>query len=79
MPGKITYALLHREADIYRSQGLPRESLRVYENLLESAPDLPAKTQAAIAETFLQVTIIAGGSLRAASASFPTGTREATR
>ncbi len=57
MPGKITYALLRKEADIYRSQGLPRESLRVYENLLESAPGLPAKTQAAIRDQIQKIKI----------------------
>ena len=57
MHGKITHALLRKEADIYRSQGLPQESLRVYQELLESDPRLPMETQAAVRDQIQRLKI----------------------
>lgn len=57
MASKITHAQARREADTYRSQGLPQEALRVYQDLLESAPPLPVNTQAAIRDQIQRIKI----------------------
>ena len=53
--GKITHALKRKEADTYRSQGLPQEALRIYQELLAAAAHMPVKTQAAIREQIQQI------------------------
>ncbi|MCU0559097.1 MAG: tetratricopeptide repeat protein [Desulfobacterales bacterium] len=57
MPSKITHALARREADTYRSQGLPQEALQIYQDLLASAPPLPVDTQAAIRDQIQRIKI----------------------
>jgi tetratricopeptide (TPR) repeat protein len=48
MTGKMTIALLKREAELYRTQGLHREAINVYEKILETGSTLdPEVRQAA--------------------------------
>jgi hypothetical protein len=48
MTGKMTIALLKREAELYHSQGLHREAISVYEKILETGSALdPEVRQAA--------------------------------
>jgi hypothetical protein len=41
MPGRVVHALIRREIDMYRAQGLPEEALNLLETTLRSNPDLP--------------------------------------
>lgn len=43
MTGKMTIALLKREAELYRTQGLHREAISVYEKILEAGSALDAE------------------------------------
>jgi hypothetical protein len=57
MTGKITYALTRKEADTYRSQGLPQAALAIYKNLLASSANLSLESQAAIREQIQKIKI----------------------
>ena len=48
MVGKIATIFARREAEIYRAQGLHKEALRLYEQLLSSSPNLDAGFKSAI-------------------------------
>jgi hypothetical protein len=48
MVGKLATILAKKEAEIYRSQGLHKEALTLYEHLLSSSPNLDAGFKAAI-------------------------------
>jgi hypothetical protein len=48
MVGKLATILAKKEAEIYRSQGLHKEALTLYEQLLSSSPNLDAGFKAAI-------------------------------
>ena len=48
MVGKIATILARREAEIYRAQGLHKEALTLYEQLLSSSPNLDAGFKSAI-------------------------------
>lgn len=48
---------MRREADTYRSHGLPREAMRIYQDLLASAPRLPVTAQAAIRDQVQRIKI----------------------
>ena len=48
MAGKLTTALTKKEAEAYRSQGLHKEALTLYQNLLSSSPNLEAGFKDAI-------------------------------
>jgi tetratricopeptide (TPR) repeat protein len=48
MTGKFGLALIHREANIYRSHGLSEEARDLYQKLLSSSPHLPRKIKVEI-------------------------------
>jgi hypothetical protein len=55
MAGKIRAALIRKEADIYRSQGLNREARDLYNHLLSSSSNIDAGTEAAIRTQIEQI------------------------
>jgi hypothetical protein len=46
MPGRVVNALIHREAEAYRAQGLPEEALNLLETTLLSDPELSGDARA---------------------------------
>ncbi len=46
MPGRVVSALIRREVETYRAQGLPEEALNLLETTLQSNPDLPGNAKA---------------------------------
>jgi tetratricopeptide (TPR) repeat protein len=48
MTGKMTIALLKREAELYRSQGLHREAIGVYQKILEIGSPLDPEVRQAV-------------------------------
>jgi hypothetical protein len=46
MQGRVVHALIRREVDVYRAQGLHEEALALLENTLRSSPDLPGPVRA---------------------------------
>lgn len=55
MAGKIRAALIRKEADTYRSQGLHREARDLYSQLLNSSSNIDPGTQAAIRTQIEQI------------------------
>jgi hypothetical protein len=55
MAGKIRAALIRKEADTYRSQGLHREARDLYAQLLSSSTNIDPGTQAAIRTQIEQI------------------------
>jgi hypothetical protein len=60
MTGKIANALIRKEADTYRSQGLSQEALNLYKNLLASSPHIPSDIKAAIERQLQQIELEIG-------------------
>ena len=60
MTGKIANALIRKEADTYRSQGLSQEALDLYKNLLASSPHIPPDIKAAIERQLQQIELEIG-------------------
>ena len=60
MTGKITNALIRKEADTYRSHGLPKEARNLYKNLLASSPHTPPDIKAAIERQLQQIELEIG-------------------
>jgi len=60
MTGKIANALIRREADTYRSHGLPKEARNLYKNLLASSPHTPPDIKAAIERQLQQIELEIG-------------------
>jgi hypothetical protein len=46
MQGRVVHALIRREVDVYRAQGLPEEALELLDNTLRSNPALPEAVKA---------------------------------
>jgi len=46
MQGRVVHALIRREVDVYRAQGLPEEALNLLDNTLRSNPALPEAVKA---------------------------------
>ena len=55
MPGRVVNALIRREVETYRAQGLPEEALNLLETTLRSNPDLPGDVQAGLQEQVKQI------------------------
>jgi tetratricopeptide (TPR) repeat protein len=55
MLGKITGALIRKEADAYRAQGLQEEALALFKKSLCSTPQLPPDVQVAIEQQIQQL------------------------
>jgi len=53
--GKITAALIRKEADAYRVQGLQEEALTLFKKSLNSAPQLPLDVKKAIEQQIQQL------------------------
>jgi len=60
MTGKITLALIRREANTYRSHGLSEEAGDLYKNLLSSSPHLPPEIKADIEYQLKQIDLEIG-------------------
>jgi hypothetical protein len=60
MTGKITTALIRREADTYRSQGLSKEARDLYKNLLASSPHIVPDIKAAVESQLQQIELEIG-------------------
>jgi len=60
MTGKIANALIRKEADTYRSHGLPKEARDLYKNLLASSPHTPPDIKAAIERQLQQIELEIG-------------------
>jgi hypothetical protein len=60
MTGKITNALIRKEADTYRSHGLSQEAFDLYKNLLASSPHIPPDIKAAIERQLQQIELEIG-------------------
>jgi len=60
MTGKIAVALIRKEADTYRSHGLPKEARDLYKKLLASSPHIAPDLQAAIRHQLQQVEVEIG-------------------
>lgn len=60
MTGKITHALIRKEADTYRSQGLSKEARDLYKNLLASSPHIFPDIKAAIEGQLQQIELEIG-------------------
>lgn len=60
MTGKITLALIHSEANTYRSHGLLQEARDLYQNLLSTSPHLPQKVRAGITKQIQQIELEIG-------------------
>jgi tetratricopeptide (TPR) repeat protein len=55
MLGKITGALIRKEADAYRAQGLYEEALALFKKSLDSSPPLPSDVKKAISQQIKQL------------------------
>jgi tetratricopeptide (TPR) repeat protein len=55
MLGKVANALIRREADAYRAQGLQEEALRLLGKILSSSPDLHPDVKKGIEEQIRQI------------------------
>ena len=55
MPGRVVNALIRREVETYRAQGLPEEALNLLETTLRSNPDLPGDVKAGFQEQVKQI------------------------
>jgi tetratricopeptide (TPR) repeat protein len=55
MFGKVNNALIRREADVYRAQGLHEEALRLFRKILASSPKLSPDVKAGIEQQILQI------------------------
>lgn len=53
--GKITGALIRKEADVYRAQGLHEEALALFKKSLNSTPQLPLDVKNAIEQQIQQL------------------------
>ncbi|MBI5581781.1 MAG: hypothetical protein HY895_21715 [Deltaproteobacteria bacterium] len=60
MTGKIANALIRKEADTYRSQGLSKEARDLYQNLLVSSPHISPDIKAAIERQLQQIELEIG-------------------
>jgi tetratricopeptide (TPR) repeat protein len=60
MTGKITLALTRKEANTYRSQGLPEEARDLYKKLLSSSPHFPPEIRADIGKQIRQIELEIG-------------------
>jgi hypothetical protein len=60
MTGKITLALIHKEANTYRSHGLPQEARDLYQKLLSTSPHLPQNIRADITKQIQQIELEIG-------------------
>ena len=60
MTGKIANALIRKEADTYRSQGLSKEARDLYKNLLASSPRIPPDIKAGIERQLQQIELEIG-------------------
>jgi hypothetical protein len=60
MTGKITNALIRKEADTYRSHGLSKEARDLYKKLLASSPHIPPDIKAAIESQLQQIELEIG-------------------
>jgi hypothetical protein len=60
MTGKITNALIRKEADTYRSQGLSKEARDLYKKLLASSPKIHPDVKAAIERQLQQIELEIG-------------------
>jgi tetratricopeptide (TPR) repeat protein len=55
MFGKVTNALIRREADAYRAQGLQEEALRLFRNILDSREKIPPDVRRGIEQQILEI------------------------
>ena len=55
MPGRVVNALIRREVETYRAQGLPEEALNLLETTLRSNPDLPGDVKTGFQEQVKQI------------------------
>lgn len=60
MTGKIANALIRKEADTYRSQGLSKEARDLYKNLLASSPGIPLDIKTGIERQLQQIELEIG-------------------
>jgi len=60
MTGKISNALIRKEADTYRSHGLSKEARDLYKNLLASSPRIPSDIKAGIERQLQQIELEIG-------------------
>ena len=60
MTGKITNALIRKEADTYRSHGLSKEARDLYKKLLASSPHISPDIKAAIESQLQQIELEIG-------------------
>jgi hypothetical protein len=60
MIGKITFALIRREANTYRSHGLSEEDADLYKKLLSSSPNLSPEVRADIEYQLKQIDLEIG-------------------
>jgi tetratricopeptide (TPR) repeat protein len=61
MAGRVANALIRREADAYRSQGLEDEALALLRRALSASPPLPADAKATIERQIRQIEAEQGG------------------
>jgi len=55
MFGKVTNALIRREADAYRAQGLQEEALRLFRKILDSPEKIPPDVRKGIEQQILEI------------------------
>jgi tetratricopeptide (TPR) repeat protein len=55
MFGKVTNALIRREADAYRAQGLQEEALRLFRKILDSNEKIPPDVKKGIEQQILEI------------------------
>jgi hypothetical protein len=55
MPGRVVNALIRREVEAYRAQGLPEEALNLLQTTLRSNPDLPGNVKTGFQEQVKQL------------------------